>query len=50
MYLYSYGDSSYYRLVLLKTNRKGYTLSEIANELNDDGHIKTFYSVMSVFL
>lgn len=42
MYLYSYGDSSYYRLVLPKTNRKCYTLSEIANELNEDGHIKTF--------
>jgi len=42
MYLYSYGDSSYYRLVLPKTNKKGYTLSEIANELNEDGHIKTF--------
>lgn len=42
MYLYSYGDSSYYRLVLPKTNRKGYTLSEIANEFNEDGHIKTF--------
>lgn len=44
MYLYSYGDSSYYRLVLPKTYRKGYTLSEIANELNEDGHIKTFSS------
>ncbi|MBS6563605.1 MAG: hypothetical protein KH328_09685 [Staphylococcus sp.] len=44
MYLYSYGDSSYYRLVLLKINRKCYTLSEIANELNEDGHIKTFSS------
>lgn len=42
MFLYSYGDSSYYRLVLPKTNRKCYTLSEIANELNEDGHIKTF--------
>lgn len=50
MFLYSYGDSSYYRLVLPKTNRKCYTLFEIANELNEDGHIKTFYSVMSVFL
>lgn len=45
MYLYSYGDSSYYRLVLPKTtNSKCYTLSEIANELNEDGHIKTFSS------
>lgn len=50
MLLYSYGDSSYYRLVLPKTNRKGYTFSEIVNELNEDGHLKTFYSVMSVFL
>lgn len=44
MYLYSYGDSSYYRLVLPKINRKCYTLSDIANELNEDGHIKTFSS------
>lgn len=48
MILYSYGDSSYYRLVLLKINRKGYTLSEIVNEidneLDNDGHIKTFSS------
>ena len=50
MYLYSYGDSSYYRLVLPKTHRKGYTLSEIVNELDNEGHINTFYSVMSVFL
>lgn len=45
MLLYSYGDSSYYRLALQKTNRKGYTLSEIANESNVEGHIiKTFSS------
>lgn len=49
MLLYSYGDSSYYRLVLQKTYyRKGYTLSEILNELDNeldnDGHIKTFSS------
>lgn len=50
MILYSYGDSSYYRLVLPKTNtnRKCYTLSEIVkeidNELDNDGHIKTFSS------
>ena len=48
MILYSYGDSSYYRLVLTKNNRKGYTLSEIVNEidneLDNDGHIKTFSS------
>lgn len=45
MLLYSYGDSSYYRLVLQKANRKGYTLSEIANESNEEGHIiKTFSS------
>lgn len=50
MFLYSYGNSSYYRLVLPKTYRKGYTLDEIVNELDNDGHIKTFYSVMSVFL
>ena len=42
MILYSYGDSSYYRLVLPKTFRKGYTLAEIVNELDNDGHIKTF--------
>lgn len=44
MFLYSYGDSSYYRLVLPKTNRKVYTLSEIANDTTKDGHIKTFSS------
>lgn len=48
MILYSYGDSSYYRLVLPKTYRKGSTLSEIVNEidneLDNDGHIKTFSS------
>lgn len=45
MYLYSYGDSSYYRLVLPKTNnRKCFTLSEIANELNEEGHINSFSS------
>lgn len=42
MLLYSYGNSSYYRLVLPKTNRKGYTLSEVVNDLNNDVHIKTF--------
>ena len=46
MFLYSYGDSSYYRLVLPKTNKKGFTLSEIFNELDNDnnGHIKAFSS------
>ena len=48
MILYSYGDSSYYRLVLPKTYKKGYTLSELVNEidneLDNDGHIKTFSS------
>lgn len=44
MFLYSYGDSSYYRLVLTKTYRKGYTLAELNNQLDNDGHIKTFSS------